>query len=409
MGSRPILRIVTVLFVMVVAACGRDRPADAVSFVETDSAGISIVENLADTAALRSGWVIAGQPTVAIGGADAPEPEQLYQVSGALRLPDGRIAVANGGASQIRVFGADGVLLSTFGRKGEGPGEYAQPTLAGRMAGDSLVVFDAGLRRASILTADSGYIRSYAVGTEGGGFPMARGTLPDGSITIGGGMYFSSADGFPNGLIRAPSKYVIIAPDGTIRLDLGDYPAAEMFARSDGSRFSATIVPFGRLTGYAVTPELIWIGTGDDWSIRGFALDGRLERIARFDRSRRPVTAELRQAAIEEKVENASNENQARELRAQMADVPIPGTMPPWELFLADALGDIWIGEFLAPGEESRTWTIMDPLGHAIGRVTTPLRTLPLDIGPDYILGLTLDELNVESLTLWPLQRPAAN
>jgi hypothetical protein len=403
------MRIANVLLVTMLAACVRDRAADAVPFVESDSAGIHIVLNLADTAGLRSGWAIAAAPTLTIGGGDAQESEQLYQVSGALRMPDGRIVVANGGASQIRVFGADGELLSTYGRKGEGPGEYQQPTLAGRINGDSLVVFDAGLRRASILTADSGYIRSYDVGTGGGGYPMARGTLPDGSIAIGGGMYFSSADGFPNGLIRAPSKYVIIGSDGAIRLDLGDYPAAEMFAKADGSRFSATIVPFGRLTGYAITPAHIWIGTGDDWSIKTFALDGLLESIIRFDRSRRPVTTDFKQAAIDDKVEDASTQDEAREVRARMAEIPFPESMPPWELFLADAAGDLWIGEFLAPGENARTWTIIDPLGHAVGRVTTPLRTLPVDIGKDYMLGLTRDDLDVESLTLWPLQRPAAS
>ena len=402
------MRSAFVTLILAMAACTNER-TESSPFVETDSAGIRIVENRADTATLRAGWALAAEPTLTIGGAGAPDAEQLYQVSGALRLPDGRIAIANGGAAQIRIHAADGTLLATWGRKGEGPGEYTQPTLAGRMNGDSLVVFDASQRRASVLTADSGYIRSYAVGTEGGGWPIAKGTLPDGSIAIGGGMYFSSADGFPNGLIRAPSKYVIIAPDGTTRLDLGDYPAAEMFARADGNRFSASVVPFGRLTGYAVTPDRIWIGTGDAWSLNAFTLDGRLERVVRFDRARRPVTAGMKQAAIDEKVADASNENEAREIRANMAEMPIPEYLPPWELFIADAAGDIWIGEVLAPGEQARTWTIIDPLGRVIGRLTTPPRTLPLDIGADYILALTSDALDVERLTLWSLQRPSSH
>jgi hypothetical protein len=84
----------------------------------------------------------------------------------------------------------------------------------------------------------------------------------------------------------------------------------------------------------------------------------------------------------------------------------MPDYVPPWELFTADALDHVWIGEFLLPGENARTWTIIDRDGRAVGRVTTPLRTLPLDIGEDYVLGVTRDDLEVESITLWRLGRP---
>ena len=88
------------------------------------------------------------------------------------------------------------------------------------------------------------------------------------------------------------------------------------------------------------------------------------------------------------------------------SEVPAAETIPPYELFRADALGNLWIGEYLLPGETQRTWTIIGSDGKAIGRLTTPPRTLPLEIGPDYLLGLTRDELDVETLTLWPLTRP---
>lgn len=43
----------------------------------------------------------------------------------------------------------------------------------------------------------------------------------------------------------------------------------------------------------------------------------------------------------------------------------------------------------------------------ARGRLTLPPRMRPLDIGQDYVLGVSLDELDVERLTLWKLTRPA--
>jgi hypothetical protein len=387
-------------------ACGGDS-RDAPAFTARDSAGIRIVENHADTAMLRTGWSLSDAPVLTIGGDDAPEAQQIYQASGALRLPDGRIVVANSGSAEIRVYGSTGELLATHGRKGEGPGEFTAPTLVGRVAGDSLIVFDPNPRRASILTADGGYQRSYDVGAEGGGFPVAQGITEDGGLVIGGGMYFSSDQGFPTGLVRPRSRYLVMTPGGDVRADLGELPAAEMYARRQGNAFSASAVPFARVTGYAPAASYIWIGTGDSWEIHAHTPDGTLARIVRFDRGLVPQSSALRDAFVEEQVADATDENQARSVRAAFAEIPAGPFVPPYQLFRADALGNLWIGEYLLPGVTQRSWTIVNTEGHAIGRVTTPPRTLPLEIGYDYVLGLTRDELDVESLTLWRLIRPS--
>lgn len=374
--------------------------------VERDSAGIAIVENRADTAALRSGWSIGPDPLLSVGGLDADESQQLFEVAGALRLPDGRIAVANGGTSDIRIFGTDGSLITTHGRRGEGPGEYMNPQLAGRNADGSLLVFDSQLRRVSVIDVDSGYVGSYLVGSEGGGFPLARGTVGAGNVLLGGGMYFSSDQGFPTGLVRPPSRYMVIGPDGEVVGDFGEIPAAEMFARTDGSSFSASGVPFGRVTAIAAGGPHVWLGTGDAWELRAYTANATLVRIVRFDWPLRTVSAGLIDAYIEERVADVRDENEARQIRTSIAEMPTPVSVPPYERFFGDDFGNLWVGEYLLPGETMRTWTIIGPDGAATGRLTMPPRTLPLDIGQDWILGLTRDELDVESLTLWSLQRP---
>jgi len=400
----------TLAATLLLAACGGGRGSepDSVTVAVMDSAGIAIIENHIDTAAVRAGWQLSEQPVLTIGGLDALEASQIYRVRGAVRLSDGRIAVADGGSMEIRVFDPAGRPLARFGREGEGPGEFRDPFLAGRTAGDSLVVFDAGLRRATILTADSGFVRSYQVGIEGGGYPIAQGILGDGSLAIGGGMYFSSAEGFPSGALRAPSKYLVIAPDGSLGVDLGEFPAAAMYARRSATSFQAISIPLGRVTGFAASSDHLWLGTGDSWELRGYGKTGVLERIVRVERPLEPVTAALRHAAIEEQVADAANENEARSQRALLSELPFPSELPPYELFRTDALDHLWVGEFAPPGQDTRHWTIFDPSGRAVGRITLPERTVPLEIGADYILARTLDELDVERLTLWRLERPAS-
>jgi len=391
----------------IVASCGGGEAAAPAWFTERDSAGITIVENAADTAALGAGWSLEPEPLLTIGGLDADESQQVFQVAGGLRLPDGRIAIANGGTSDIRIFAPAGTLAATHGRKGEGPGEFSSVQLAGSTGEDSLIVFDPDLRRVSIIDADTGYVRSYLIGSGGGGFPLSRGALAGGSLLLGGGMRFSSDEGFPSGLVRPPSRYMVVGPDGETVGDLGELPAAEMFARVTATSFTASGVPFGKVTAVAAASGHVWVGTGETWELRAHAPDAHLERIVRFDRTLRPVTPALMEAFIEERAEEADDENLARSVRASLAEMPAPADVPPYQLFETDALDCLWIGEYLLPGEDTRAWTILDPDGRVTGRLFLPPRTRPLDIGPDWLLGVTTDELDVERLTLWRLRRPA--
>ena len=399
------MKAASVGIALLLIACASEDAGPPIAVTERDSAGIAIVENRIDTAAARARWAIDPTPTLTIGGLEAPEAEQLFRVSGGRRLADGRIVVADGGAAEIRVYGADGALVVAHGRKGEGPGEFQAPKLAGVLGGDSLVVYDSRLRRVSLVHAESGFERSYLVGTEGGGFPIAIGITSDGGLAVGGGMFFSSQSGFPTGAVRPNSRYVILMPDGSVRGDLGDVPAAEMFARTSGNAFSASALPFGRVTAAAIGPDRLWLGTGDAWEISAYALDATLMRIVRFDRPQPPVTGALRDAYLAERLEDA-DENEAREIRSRFRDMPSPERVPPYQIMVVDALGFLWIGEYLLPGESARTYTIVDGDGRAVGRVTMPVRTAPLDIGRDYVLGLTRDELDVEQLTVWTLRRP---
>ena len=395
----------TIAAAALVSACTSEQIRPPFLVTERDSAGIVMVENSIDTAAARDGWAIDPAPTLTIGGLDAPEEAQLFQVNGGRRFGDGRIVVADGGSAEIRVFGSDGVLLVAHGRKGEGPGEYQSPKLVGTLGHDSLLIYDSALRRASVVHIDDGFVRSYRVGDEGGGYAIAFGMTGDGGLALGGGMFFSSEQGFPSGVVRPNSRYVALHRDGSVRGDLGEVPAAEMFARTGNNSFSASALPFGRVTAAAVRHDRWWLGTGDAWEIRGYTLDAELERIVRFDRSTPPVTEALRDAELADRLEDAESDNDARDIRTQFRDMPSPDRVPPYQVMTVDVLGFLWIGEYVLPGETARTYTIVDAAGRAVGRLTLPEWTTPIEIGRDYVLGVTRGEFDVERLTLWTLTR----
>jgi hypothetical protein len=336
---------------------------------------------------------------------DGPEEQQLSEVGGATRLPDGRLVIVDGGSRQVRVYGPDGSFLARHGREGDGPGEFRSPRLAGRL-GDTLVIYDGDQRRVTLLHPDGGFERSFSVGSEGGGYPVARGMFADGTVNFGGGMRFSSDEGFPSGLIRPPSSFRAIRADGREGPVYGEFPGGEMFARASAQSFSAVGIPFGRSTTGVSGHSTFWVGTADRFEILAFGSDGSPSRVVRIDRPVLPVTAELRDAWIAERTEDAADAEARRAVLQRYQDVPSAPSVPAYGAMVVDALDHLWVADYELPGDEQTGWTVLDADGHLIGRVVLPARARVLEAGVDYLLLLRTDELDVERVEVWELIRP---
>lgn len=85
--------------------------------------------------------------------------------------------------------------------------------------------------------------------------------------------------------------------------------------------------------------------------------------------------------------------------------MPLPEAFPAFEGVLADALGFLWVEDYRLPGEPSPAWTVFDPEGRVLGLVELPPALTVFEIGEDYVLGRVSDELGIEYVRLWPLDR----
>ncbi len=392
------------------SACAGDvaESPETPSWVERDSAGVTIVENEDRPSLSATGFTLGEEPLLSIGSMDSEPEYQLYQVSGGRLLSDGRIALVNAGSQEVRIYGPDGTYSHAFGDEGEGPGEYVRPTLVGAVGSDSLVVYDLNLRRVSIVHVDEGFVRSFPVGQEAGGFPVPNGMFSDGSQVYGGGLFFSSSDGgFPSGVIQNASKYSAVSMDGDITSDFGEWPSFEMYASEVEGGFMARSLPFAKGSRAAVGPDEFYIGNSEAYEIFAFGPAGRLERIIRLDRPLTPVRQKDVDRLKADEIADADSENEERTIETFFASVPVPEHMPAYGRFAVDVLGYLWVSEYAGPFVEEPDWTIFDLEGRIVGRVRTPARTRILEIGRDYVLGRFTDELDVEYVQLWPLTRPS--
>ncbi len=70
-----------------------------------------------------------------------------------------------------------------------------------------------------------------------------------------------------------------------------------------------------------------------------------------------------------------------------------------------DSAGVAIVQEYRFPEQNETIWTVFDADGRVQGLVETPPDLEVFEIGEDHILGTTTDELGVERVQLWPLDR----
>ena len=381
-----------------------------------DSAGIAIVENSGEMGPDGGGWLVVSEPVLSIGTFQGDSIYQLFQVQGAKRLQDGRIAVANSGSGEIRVFDGDGRYLMSHGRKGEGPGEFERPALVGILGGDTLVVVDNQLRRISLIHPEEGFLESTRISDDLGGGSFPRGMLADRTLVMGGGFYFSSEGSvqLSSGFSRRETTYQSAGLDGELVTDFGGFPGSEFFmqvqSQSGGAiSMSARLIPFGKHAMQTVGPHQFYYASGDLWEIQAYDPVGELRRLIRLARDPVPVRGEDLEAQIQEEIAEAGDPSEAPEIRAGFEEMPVPDFMPAFAGLHADVHGYLWVERYRRPGDDTPVFDILDPEGVLVGRANLPPGLEILEIGQDYILTLYRDELEVEYLKLFSLQRPATD
>lgn len=418
-------RILIGTLAVLALACGGRGEAGTGEASVRDSAGLQIVENTGPRHAEGQGWLLAAEPTVQIGG-DATNPVyDLGQVTGATRLGDGSIAVANAATSEIRFYQADGTHRLTSGRRGAGPGEYQMIVGMWRSPADSLVVLDMAVQRLSVLTPDGQYSHSLTLGGMGGGMvPGADGSI---SMSIPAGMFDDgSLVGMANtfrigdtraGSFRDPLPLVRYAPDGAIRDTLATIPGIEMEMMTisfAGQSFSQpTPVSLGKQPVVVARGSRLFVATNEAWEVQEQAADGTLRRLIRLQTPVRALNQDLIAAHRAEQLELVSNQpmmSQApQEIRDQITDrinsAPYPATLPFVAQLLVDDEGYLWAQEVGLPGDRRQKWGVFDRDGGLQAWIRMPERFRPTSIGSDWVVGIWQDDDDVEYVRVYALTR----
>lgn len=115
--------------------------------------------------AAQKQWKITPAPTVDItdSGMEMGTGHDMGLVTpiGAVRLPDGTIAVAEAHSGIVRLFDAAGRAKARVGHAGDGPGEFRHISWIGQCGGDSAFVWDKIHKRMSVIASSGRIAREF--------------------------------------------------------------------------------------------------------------------------------------------------------------------------------------------------------------------------------------------------------
>ncbi len=164
---------------LALAGCGdTGPPGDSATVRDTMPSGMVHVANIPHVSPT---WTL--EEELRVGSVDGAGPDVFGYLKGLVALDGGGFAILDSQAQELRVFGADGAHTATHGRKGQGPGEFADANGLMPGPGGRLWVPDTRNGRMSVFDPEDGFIESY---------PFADGNFNwtwNGAMVDGGRIY----------------------------------------------------------------------------------------------------------------------------------------------------------------------------------------------------------------------------
>lgn len=397
----------TLLTLAVVACGGRAADPSEVATTRSDSAGVEIAVVTADRESVPRIAAFDGPPALRLGSLDGPPEEQFGNVADLALLADGAVAILDGQADEVRLFGADGTYLGARGSSGDGPGEFRSPIVLNVLAGDTLAVFDNTPRRITRFGPDGAPGRITTLEDVGGRISAAS-FLPDGSL-VGRSRWIAPGGGSLPGtdptFVRDTAILTLYTPDGSAADTIDVVPGQETITRIEmgggGISIFRRAAAFGRASFFAVHPEGIWSSASDRFELRLFGLDGRLLRIVRAPGLERPVTGDLRDTVRERALSEVDAAPDRRLAEAWYDASPEHRTQPAFDALVTDDDGRLWVREWSAVEPPTRWW-VFAASGALVGWVEAPGGFTILAVTCDDVWGVERDELDVSYVVRYP-------
>ncbi|MDE2677265.1 MAG: 6-bladed beta-propeller [Gemmatimonadota bacterium] len=391
--------VATVLLLTCPSTACESQAGDA-DFVETDSAGVAILESFQPQWDDGHGWTVALEPELAIGagpeGGDDPDNPPWGRVRGLNVLSNGSLVVGDASTSEVMVFDSTGQFTHRFGGQGEGPGELEDFSTVFACDGDTIIAAD---------------VYAYNYFDSEGRFLRRLATV-DGRTQMPLSVFLRSGD---CRRFLVTDRYPTAEPEGPQGLTYWDFAwTDESFAGRDtvarvieghelryAEIFTRAVPWTTRVLPIRLTGDDLLFGYSQRAELRIVASDGALKRILRWHATPDPITTEERQEWNSQQVVGSESGR-----RIQLDDFPwLPEHKPFFDRLLADDEGNIWVRTPPPPDPARERWTVLGSDGRWLGTVQMPGGFRLSQVARGRVYGIHRDELGVPTVRVHHLDK----
>lgn len=340
----------------------------------TDEDGVEVIRNPVEP--MIEGEILTLEEDLSItGGGEESSREMILDITALAVDGSGRILVLDPKAVDIKFFDEDGNFVKTIGRKGGGPGEFLRPEALACSPSGEIVVLDGGRRILHVFDGDGIPIREIPVGQS---FLFGPEFFPSGGMVMG---------------------HVEMGEEVRVKLYLTDDGANPVREYVDLFSFHMPKMP---LFLYRFGVNLLWHTAPGDFIVHG-DLNDMDYRLAFLDTEGRTVR---RINKAYEKIPLSSDESKAlilewfgQELQTTMFQIESPDYYPPFQTFLVDEEGRIYVKRFESLAHKDRHLIeIFGTDGKYLGDVTVPAAVVPMVIRNGLIYAIAEDEEGYKSV-----------
>ena len=376
-----------------------------------DSAGIRIVSyGRRDTPAGR--WTLDPKPLVRIGGAD-DGPYGFAFIKGVARLSDGSIAVANQRPSEIRIFDASGGFVRSLGRNGTGPGEFNRVLFRLLRSGDTLIGSDNSMRD-QVFAPNGELARSLARAR----LPLTSGNPARIAFDAQGGALVQATEVADATTPSEADVFLRVFRESANGENYASLLRVFLYRPTKKRGVAPRAVVFGPTPRIIADASRICIGNTADFAITCHDSLGRPLVVIR-----RPVPSRAITEADRKHFQDgylAANKGASAQAIATIKEsnrlTQFADRAPAFGRAMISTSGELWVSEF-DPSEESlgvpSFQTPSVPLrcsvfahdGTWLSDIVLPARFRPFEVGADYVIGVSLDDDDIEHVTLYAIRR----
>lgn len=350
-----------------------------------------------------SGITVDATPLVSIGVEEGEEPYQLDRVLDAIVAADGRIVVSNTGSGELRVFDSAGTYISSIGRRGAGPMEFAEfSSQRLHRNGNQVLAVDEGAFRVHVLAPDLTFreTRRFTLYPDTPR-PFFRALASNGDWIVqaftGGG----TLRGQPGQVLE--SSYQVLRYDslGAMRDSIIALPSRPRIVNEFQNTVHFPYIPLAAEPLLAVDGDRLIIVAGNAPAMEIHSLDGELLAQQVWDRPRVRVGDIWDEYRRQSAVAMAGQRDSARYADFHAKAIPLPEFAPLYVGVEVDPSGRIWLERFRMPLDSTRNWDVLDRDGKLLGSAESPRGVTVLRFAGDKMLGRHRDSLGVERVQLF--------